>query len=63
MRINVGGLGDTLNHKVDLEGSIQKFHIDTNYHDLNLYVNNNEVPVAFFHDCNPNRFEINGMVN
>lgn len=63
MRINIGGLGDTLNHKVDLEGNIQKFHIDTNDHDLNLYVNNNEVPVAFFHDCNPNRFEINGMVN
>ena len=63
MRINIGGLGDTLSHKVDLEGSMQKFHIDTNDHDLNLYVNNSEVPVAFFHDCNPNRFEINGMVN
>ena len=63
MKINIGRLTNILNCKVDLEGSIQKVYIDTSDDDLNLFVNNNEVPVAFFHDCNPNRFEINRVPN
>ena len=62
MKINIGRLTNILNCKVDLEGSIQKVHIDKSDDDLNLCVNNNAVPVAFFHDCDPNRFEINRVV-
>lgn len=62
MKINIGRLTEILNRKVDLEGSIQKVHIDTSDDDLNLFVNNNDVAVAFFQDCNPNRFEINRVL-
>ena len=63
MRINIGGLGEALNRKTVLMGSVQKAQVDTIDDDLNLYVNNNKVPVAFFHDCDPNRFEINRVPN
>ena len=45
MKINIGRLTEILNRKVDLEGSIQKIHIDTSDDDLNLFVNNNDVAV------------------
>ena len=36
MKINIGRLTEILNRKVDLEGSIQKVHIDTSDNLINF---------------------------